>query len=220
MQSAIRRALLLAIFIVITPARADEAAAAPVALPKRLSGDAPEFPPTARRWNIEGTVMVKVRIDTRGRVEHSEVIQSPADVLSEAALRVLPSWRFTKPAAPVEGTVNFPFWLTGGGYAFDTKIRTMTYAPQRRADISRDVAEGWSSVRLMIDQSGTVTERYLLKSSSVEFVTATNAIVDTLRFAPAAPGAAYEGISPVAVNAFTIRVMGSQARVEQAEGKL
>jgi protein TonB len=62
--------------------------------PREPAGNAqPEFPERERRLGIEGEVVVRLLIDTTGRVEQIEFVSGPA-AFRVAVERVAKSWRF------------------------------------------------------------------------------------------------------------------------------
>ena len=54
----------------------------------------PVYPPIAITANIEGTVTVKVLIDTKGNVEKAEILKS-IPMLNEAAIKAALQYNFT-----------------------------------------------------------------------------------------------------------------------------
>lgn len=57
---------------------------------------APEYPERARRAGIEGTVVLEVAIDRRGRSNPKLIESSGSDVLDREAIRAAQLWRFTR----------------------------------------------------------------------------------------------------------------------------
>jgi protein TonB len=58
----------------------------------------PVYPDTARRGNVQGTVIAEIRIDSQGKVESARAAQgSGSPLLDDAALAAVKSWRY-KPA--------------------------------------------------------------------------------------------------------------------------
>lgn len=80
----------------------------------------PVYPHRARRLGWQGRVVVRVRVDPRGRVEAVRLGQSSGHgVLDRAALKAVRNWRFspaTRGATPVAAWVDVPvrFRLTDG----------------------------------------------------------------------------------------------------------
>ncbi len=72
----------------------------------------PRYPATARRRGIEGTVLVRLRVDQQGRVLAAEVLRSSGSkLLDAAAIAALRRWRFTPgqdQKGAVESTVTVP----------------------------------------------------------------------------------------------------------------
>ncbi len=71
--------------------------------PKRLNAVAPEYPETAKRAGIEGTVMLKVLVNRTGKVDSVEVQKGPA-VFHKAAIAAARETTF-KPARQNDRTV-------------------------------------------------------------------------------------------------------------------
>lgn len=197
---------------------AESAAPAPKLV--RIHVEAPEYPANARRFNVSGTVIAKMRIETDGQVSKTEIVQSPADILSKAVIETTAKWRYQPIAEPYEGIVQIPFQLTGEGesYALSTDVRPFSApAPTAASDLGVDLTEGWSHVRLMIDATGTVTSTLVLKSSGPEFGSSRDAILAKLKFNPAAEGV--KGFKATTVNLFFIRVVtGGEIRINQLSG--
>jgi protein TonB len=62
--------------------------------PREPSGNAkPAYPDRERQLGIEGTVMIKLLIDERGRVEDVQIISGP-EAFRRAVLQVARTWRF------------------------------------------------------------------------------------------------------------------------------
>lgn len=80
--------------------------------PKPKKYDPPEYPALARTGGIEGTVMVKITVDERGRVIRASIIQSTAQgIFDKAALEAVRKWIF-EPAEQsgnkVKATISVP----------------------------------------------------------------------------------------------------------------
>lgn len=72
----------------------------------------PRYPEAARRGSIEGTVVVRFRVDRRGRVENVELQQSSgSDLLDREALRTVQLWRFSRENAGRESVHRIVFRL-------------------------------------------------------------------------------------------------------------
>ena len=109
-----------------TPLKEDAVAAAPAATtdeptltpydvaPRPISMARPVFPRSARAAGVEGEVTVRMRVDTRGRVESVAVLESSLDIFEPSTLAALRAWRFI-PArkdgrsvpASIEFTIQF-----------------------------------------------------------------------------------------------------------------
>ena len=75
----------------------------PVTAPALLSGAEPKYPAAARNREIEGTVYVKMLVNTQGRVESVEVSRSSGnDALDRAATDAVNTWRF-RPGRDAQG---------------------------------------------------------------------------------------------------------------------
>lgn len=186
----------------------------------RLYVEAPEYPATARRFNLSGIVTAKMRIEADGHISRTEIIQSPADILSEAVVRTIAKWKYQPIAEPFEGLVEIPFQLseTDEGYAFSTTSRALAApAPSSASELGVELTEGWSHVRLLIDGSGAVQGTLLLKSSGADFDATGKAILSALKFSPAPQG--LKGYKATTVNLFFIRVLEKgEIRVSQLPG--
>lgn len=71
---------------------------------------APEYPAEARGAHIEGTVLVRVHVDTEGRVAAAEIIDGP-EALHAAALAASYDYQFAparEACVAVERDVNVP----------------------------------------------------------------------------------------------------------------
>ena len=67
----------------------------PVSQLTRINYVGPEYPRTARRRNITGSVEVLFTVTTDGRVRDLSVLKSePAETFDEAALEAVEQWRF------------------------------------------------------------------------------------------------------------------------------
>ncbi len=80
-------------------------------VPQLLSSFAPNYPPSARRANIQGCATIKVTVGSTGRVVSCSIYHSTGNEdLDTAALRAVKNWRFTPAvngAADVLVRVNF-----------------------------------------------------------------------------------------------------------------
>ncbi len=74
--------------VVMTESTVDE-------LPRPLARPAPEMPARARRQGIEGRVLLRLRIDTKGRVVSATVEESTnAELFNEVAIDAAKKWRY------------------------------------------------------------------------------------------------------------------------------
>ncbi len=80
--------------------------------PSPLKVVQPEYPDSARRGGIEGTVYVKILVQKDGKVRKAVVIKSDAEIFNEAAVKAALQWTFD-PAMlhdkPVEVWAALPF---------------------------------------------------------------------------------------------------------------
>jgi TonB family protein len=88
----------------------------PVSEPRRISGPLPEYTDSARAEGIRGKVVVKVLIDTQGRVAYVEPVMELSHGLTEKAIEAVEQWVF-EPAmldgkpVPVEYILSTTFDL-------------------------------------------------------------------------------------------------------------
>jgi TonB family protein len=71
----------------------------------------PEYPREARELNVQGVVVIEALIDETGKVFATDVICSPADQLSTAAVAAVQEWTFSpalKNGHPVVQVVRIP----------------------------------------------------------------------------------------------------------------
>lgn len=79
--------------------------------PKPLFTPGPRYPDSLRTAGVKGTVMIAMRISAQGTVSEAVVEQSPHPACEEAALAVLPRWRFVPRVVegrPVEARARLP----------------------------------------------------------------------------------------------------------------
>jgi TonB family protein len=62
--------------------------------PWRISGEAARYPESARRLGIEGTVAVALTVSEEGEVLDTRVVESAGDVLDQALLTAVRTWRY------------------------------------------------------------------------------------------------------------------------------
>jgi TonB family protein len=78
--------------------------------PARLKFERPKYPESASKKGIEGTVILEVVIDARGRVAQTRVLQS-ISALDAAAVKCVKKWSFRpakKAGRPVATLVHVP----------------------------------------------------------------------------------------------------------------
>lgn len=185
-----------------------------------LSTPAPPYPAIARRYNVSGAVVAKLRVETDGHVSKVEIMRSPADVLSESTVRTCLKWRFKPLPGPGTGTWEIPFQLLGPDeYAFSTGVRNLSApAPTSAEELGVPVTRGWSFVRLLINRTGKVWGTLVLKSSGDDFRKTREAIISKLKFDSAPDGLAeYKFMN---VNLFAIEVTKDDViKVDQYDGE-
>lgn len=77
--------------VTATASQPDKPAITP---PKFISGSEPEYTETARRNNIEGTVILAVKINEKGKVTSVRVLNSLEKDLDKNAARAVKRWKF------------------------------------------------------------------------------------------------------------------------------
>jgi protein TonB len=101
------------------PAPVVEEVTEPVGRAGYLNNPPPEYPSAAARQNWEGTVVLRVRVLSTGRVETVEIRESSGRrILDDQAVRTVKQWLFTpskRGATPIDGwaTVPIEFKLDG-----------------------------------------------------------------------------------------------------------
>lgn len=168
----------------------------------RLKGNVPEYPVQARRFNVQGVVTAKMLVNEKGKVTGIEILRSPADILSDSVRKELRKYVFERPAMPAATSLIFPFRIGPGEYAFATGVRTRTACASQFSELGEEPLSGFSEVRLMILADGIVSERLFLVSSTPEFRSIAEKVVDSLRFEAIVPQPDID--SRTAVNAFRI----------------
>lgn len=85
---------------------------APIGRAGYLNNPAPEYPPMAVRQGWQGTVLLRVRVLSDGKVEAVEIKQSSGrKLLDDEAIRTVKKWLFTpskRGDTPVEGWATVP----------------------------------------------------------------------------------------------------------------
>ena len=88
------------------------------------------YPPLARQVQVQGTVVVKLKIATDGTVQSAEALTRDQDpeasahpLLKDEALKLVKKWTFgcvyCSPTAPYEKTIKFIYRLEGEGISYD-----------------------------------------------------------------------------------------------------
>jgi len=62
--------------------------------PRRISGESASYPDQARRLNLFGQVAVSLVVDARGLPNELQVTQSAGEILDQAVLKAIRTWRF------------------------------------------------------------------------------------------------------------------------------
>lgn len=77
-----------------------------------LNNTPPVYPRSARRHNIQGTVLLKVLVSAEGQAKHVAIASSSgSSALDEAARKAVEGWRFVparRGSEPVEASVRVP----------------------------------------------------------------------------------------------------------------
>lgn len=163
---------------------------------KLLHAVAPEYPPVARRFNIQGVVIAEMTVGEDGKVTNIEILETPADVMSKAVRRAVPEWVFAKPAAPTVITFDLPFQLTEvEDRAYDVVSRTIVQMPKEKWELGKGATNGWADVKIILTGDRS-KDFYVAKSSDPDFRKTVELIVERLVFS--------EG--PQTVNMLKIRV--------------
>jgi serine/threonine-protein kinase len=69
-------------------------AATNVDVPRRQTGETPHYPPAAMDMGLQGTVVVEMTIATTGEVADLSITESAGDILDEAVLAAVRTWRY------------------------------------------------------------------------------------------------------------------------------
>jgi TonB family protein len=75
----------------------------------------PVYPPIAEAGKVQGVVVLKATVDPTGKVRTAEIVRSPNQFLSEAALSAIRQWEYrpaTVKGVPISADVNveIPFY--------------------------------------------------------------------------------------------------------------
>ena len=62
--------------------------------PVRISGQSASYPDQARRRKLYGTIAIDMIVDETGQPTDLRVVESAGDVLDEAVLKAVRTWRF------------------------------------------------------------------------------------------------------------------------------
>lgn len=94
------------------PAPAPEPETAPIGGAGYLNNPPPDYPAAAARQGWQGTVMLRVRVTSTGKVDSVEVQKSSGRrILDDEAVRTVKSWTFTpskRGSTPIDGWATVP----------------------------------------------------------------------------------------------------------------
>jgi TonB family protein len=117
--------------------------------PEVLNQEQPKYPELALRAGLEGTVWVKLWVDTTGRVVQVYVQKSDAEIFEQASLDAARQWRF-KPAIlkgkTISTWVTVPFRFKIGGYPTETRTEG---SPVKRI-VGNTLGIGWQESLLLL----------------------------------------------------------------------
>jgi TonB family protein len=91
--------------------------------PRPFINPAPEYPEALFDAKVTGSVVVRIRIDARGRVQYPQIVNASNPVFGESALEAIRMWRFLpliRNGQPTEIVAELPFSFSpeqtnGGG---------------------------------------------------------------------------------------------------------
>ena len=95
----------------------------------------PEYPVEARELNLQGVVILEALVDESGKVFATDVIDSPANQLSQAAVAAVQNWEFspaTEDGQPVMQVVRIPI-----AFNLNDPLRDSVMAASEQAIASR-----------------------------------------------------------------------------------
>ena len=78
-----------------------------------LQSPTPTYPRVSLAKKITGVAVVAIAVDTNGRMESVEVLESPDADIERAVREAVLQWVFRPVGAPIEGTLIFYFHLRG-----------------------------------------------------------------------------------------------------------
>lgn len=111
-QAAVETPVTVAPIVSEPPSPAPEPVTEAVGYAGYLNNPPPEYPPAALRNGWQGTVVLRVRVASSGKVESVEVKESSGKrVLDEQASRTVKSWTFTpskRGSTPIDGWATVP----------------------------------------------------------------------------------------------------------------
>jgi TonB family protein len=117
--------------------------------PEVLNQEQPKYPELALRAGLEGTVWIKMWVDTTGRSLQVYVQKSDAQIFEQAAIDAARQWRF-KPAIlkgkTIPTWVTVPFRFKIGGYPTETR----TEGPATRTIYGGTSGLGWQETSLLL----------------------------------------------------------------------
>jgi protein TonB len=61
---------------------------------RKIGGNAPIYPPEAKRQRVQGTVLLNAVISEEGKIQDLKVAKAPDRDLADAAIQAVRSWRY------------------------------------------------------------------------------------------------------------------------------
>ena len=160
----------------------------------------PVYPELARRAKVEGNVILNVRTDEEGNVEHIKVAQSKDPLLNRAAIDAVRQWKYEPfyykgKRNPILFTVTVRFRLVDtAGEEEEARVEeeTPNIRPQliKRVDpvyperARRSGIEGIVVLRISTDEEGNVSSIVVLRSESTMLNQAAIEAVEQWKYQP------------------------------------
>ena len=150
--------------------------------PIKESMAAPVYPEIARRAGVEGTVWLKLWVDTEGKVRKTSVLKSDNEILIQPSIDAAMKWKF-EPAmlkgVPVSVWVSIPFKFRE--YFKEEELDKLpqlisSQPPKYPASARKQNLEGEFWLNVSIDEKGNVLGAYVLRLR----VTDKKTVIDTL----------------------------------------
>jgi TonB family protein len=140
--------------------------------PEVLNQEQPKYPELALKAGLEGSVWIKMWVDTTGRVNQVYVQKSDAEIFEQASLDAARQWRF-KPAIlkgkTISTWVTVPFRFKIGGYPAETR----TEGSSVKKIVGNSMGIGWPESLLLLS--------IVLLFVFIRIVLAIIAVVDIVR---------------------------------------